>query len=67
MTRKELASELGVSVGWLSQQIAVGRFPKPIIPRKRNALWLFDEVRDYLRAGRPDIRKWNSEHWVARR
>ncbi len=39
---------LDASRSWLYQEIAEGRFPKPVLLGKRNVAWIEQEIFDYL-------------------
>ena len=55
----ELATLLDVSVRHIRRMDSAGKLPEPI-HIGRCVRWLFTEIYDWLKAGTPDRKKWNS-------
>jgi prophage regulatory protein len=50
MRLPELVDRLGMSRSWVYEEIAAGRFPKPVKIGARASVWLESEVADFLAA-----------------
>jgi len=50
MRLREVTNRVGMSRSWIYEEIAAGRFPKPIRIGERARAWVEAEVADYIDA-----------------